>query len=148
MDHVSKRVRSKIMSTVKSKGNRTTELALGRRLWEAGLRGYRKQWPVHGKPDFAWPGLKVAVFVDGCFWHGCTRCKYLPRSHTGFWRNKIETNRRRDRRVANRLRRAGWAVVRIRECQVGREFSLSRIANALATRRRSQRRHAPQSRPK
>jgi DNA mismatch endonuclease (patch repair protein) len=143
MDHVSKRVRSKIMSTVRSKGNRTTELALARRLWAAGLRGYRKQWPVEGKPDFAWPGLKVAVFVDGCFWHGCTRCKYLPRSHTKFWRNKIDANKRRDRRVADRLRREGWMVIRIRECKVGRQSSLHRIAVALAMRRRQ-----PQSRPK
>ena len=67
MDHVSKEVRSKIMAAVRSKGNRTTELPLGRLLWAAGLRGYRKHWPVEGKPDFAWPGLKVAVFVDGCF---------------------------------------------------------------------------------
>ena len=71
MDHVSQEVRSKIMATVRSKGNRTTELRLARLLCEAGLRGYRRQWPVDGKPDFAWPGLKVAVFVDGCFWHGC-----------------------------------------------------------------------------
>jgi DNA mismatch endonuclease Vsr len=85
MDHVSKEVRSKIMATVRSTGGRTTELALGRLLWAAGLRGYRKQWPVAGKPDFAWPALKIAVFVDGCFWHGCTRCKYLPRTHTKFW---------------------------------------------------------------
>jgi DNA mismatch endonuclease (patch repair protein) len=137
MDHVSKQVRSKIMATVRSKGNRTTELALARLLWAAGLRGYRKQWPVDGKPDFAWPGLKVAVFVDGCFWHGCTQCKYLPRTHTSFWRDKIETNQRRDRRVAGRLRRAGWKVIRIKECRVRRESTIRRIAAALAERRHS-----------
>jgi DNA mismatch endonuclease (patch repair protein) len=137
MDHVSKEVRSKIMATVRSRDNRTTELALGRLLWSAGLRGYRKQWPVDGKPDFAWPGLKVAVFVDGCFLHGCTRCKYLPRTHTEFWRDKIETNKRRDRRVAGRLRRAGWKVVRIKECVVRRESTIRKIAAALDERRNS-----------
>lgn len=131
VDHVAKEVRSKIMATVRSKGNRTTELALGRRLWAAGLRGYRKQWPVDGKPDFAWPGRKIAVFVDGCFWHGCS-CKYLPRTHQDFWRDKIETNRRRDRRVTERLRRAGWTVIRIKECAVKRESTLRRISAALA----------------
>src|ERR1700675_3061556 len=113
MDHVSKKIRSKIMAAVRSRANATTELPLGRLLCDAGLRGYRKHWPVVGKPDFAWPCRKVAVFVDGCFWHGC-RCKYLPRTNTGFWRNKIETNKRRDRRVYQALRRAGWAVVRVK----------------------------------
>jgi DNA mismatch endonuclease (patch repair protein) len=131
MDHVSKEVRSKIMATVGSKGNRTTEVALGRLLWAAGLRGYRKQWPVAGKPDFAWPGLKVAVFVDGCFWHGCKRCKHLPRTHTKFWRDKIDTNQRRDRRVSQRLRRAGWTVIRVKECAVFRPSTLRRISRAI-----------------
>ena len=61
------------------------------------------------------------------FWHGC-RCKYLPRTNTEFWRNKIETNRRRDRRVARSLRRDGWTVLRIKECAVRRPSALARIA--------------------
>lgn len=131
MDHVSKEVRSKIMASVRSKANRTTEIPMARLLWAAGLRGYRKHWHVDGRPDFAWPGLKVAVFVDGCFWHGCTRCKYLPRSNKAFWRNKIETNKRRDRQVAGRLRRKGWNVIRIRECGVFKDSTLRRIERAV-----------------
>ena len=134
MDHVSKEVRSKIMAAVRSTGNRTTELALGRLLWAAGLRGYRKHWPVAGKPDFAWPRLKVAVFVDGCFWHGCRQCKYLPKTHTTFWRDKIETNRKRDRRISRTLRRAGWTVIRVKECVVLRSSALQRIERALSAR--------------
>ena len=122
------------MAIVRSKGNRTTELALGRILWAAGLRGYRKQWPVDGKPDFAWPRLKVAVFVDGCFWHGCT-CKYLPRTRAKFWRDKIENNRRRDRRVARRLRRVGWTVIRVKECAVFRPSTVTRISRAVEASR-------------
>ena len=136
MDHVTKKVRSRIMAAIRSRGNTTTELPLARLLWAAGVRGYRKHWPVVGKPDFAWPGRKVAVFVDGCFWHGCT-CKYLPRTNTEFWRNKIETNKRRDRRVARRLRRRGWAVIRIKECAVGNSASLKRIGYAVQARRRA-----------
>jgi len=135
VDHVAKDVRSKIMASVHSTGNRTTELALGRLLWASGLRGYRKQWHVAGKPDFAWPGLKIAVFVDGCFWHGCTRCKYLPRSRTDFWRSKIETNKRRDRRVSDRLRREGWRVIRVKECKVKLESTVLRISGAITERR-------------
>jgi DNA mismatch endonuclease (patch repair protein) len=123
------------MASVGSRGNRTTEVALGRLLWAAGLRGYRKQWPVEGRPDFAWPSLMVAVFVDGCFWHGCS-CKYLPRSHKKFWRDKIENNKRRDRRVARSLRSKGWIVIRVKECAVGNSVALRRIGSAVETRRR------------
>jgi DNA mismatch endonuclease, patch repair protein len=135
MDHVSKAVRSSIMASVRSRGNRTTELALGKLLWAAGVRGYRKHWPVDGRPDFAWPGLKVAVFVDGCFWHGCSRCKYLPRTRTGFWRRKIEANQRRDRRNAKRLRRAGWSVIRVKECAVTRAATIQRIERTVTQAR-------------
>jgi DNA mismatch endonuclease (patch repair protein) len=130
MDHVSKEIRSKIMAAVRSRGNTTTELPLGKLLWAAGIRGYRKHWPVLGTPDFAWPCRKIAVFVDGCFWHGCS-CKYLPRSNTEFWRNKIEANRRRDRRVSAKLRADGWTVIRVKECAVTKRSTLSRIARAL-----------------
>lgn len=130
MDHVTKEVRSKIMAAVQSRGNTTTELPLAKLLWASGIRGYRKHWPVAGKPDFAWPSRKVAVFVDGCFWHGCS-CKYLPRTNTEFWRIKIETNKRRDRRVARSLRRDGWTVLRIKECVVRKPATLARIVKAL-----------------
>jgi len=133
MDHVSKQVRSKIMAAIHSRGNTTTELPLGKLLWAADLKGYRKHWHVAGKPDFAWPARKVALFVDGCFWHGC-RCKYLPRTHTDFWRKKIESNKRRDRRVAQSLRRDGWQVIRIKECAVSKPSTLARIAKLLAGR--------------
>lgn len=133
MDHVPKDVRSKIMAAVRSMGNKSTEMHLGKLLWSAGLRGYRKHWPVAGKPDFAWAGRKVAVFVDGCFWHGC-RCKSLPQTNAEFWRNKIETNRRRDRRVSTQLRREGWIVIRVKECAVHKPGTLARIAKAVAPR--------------
>ena len=87
MDHV-RQVRSKIMAAVHSRGNTTTEAPLGKLLWAAGIRGYRKHWPALGKPDFAWPGRKLPIFVDGCFWHGCS-CKYLPRTNT----NSAKQNR-------------------------------------------------------
>jgi DNA mismatch endonuclease, patch repair protein len=130
MDHVTKEVRSKIMAAVHSRGNTTTELPIAKLLWAAGIRGYRKHWPVAGMPDFAWPGRKVAVFIDGCFWHGCP-CKYLPRTNTEFWRNKIETNKRRDMRVSQSLRREGWTVLRIKECHVRKPETLARIVKAL-----------------
>lgn len=133
MDHVTKQVRSKIMAAIRSRGNTTTELPLGKLLYAAGIRGYRKHWKVAGKPDFAWPGKKIAVFVDGCFWHGC-RCKYLPRTNTEFWSKKIEANRRRDLRVAQFLRREGWKVIRVKECKVRKPSTLARIVQAVKSR--------------
>lgn len=134
MDHVSKQVRSKIMAAVRSRGNTTTELPLGKLLWASGLRGYRKHWKAAvGKPDFAWPSRKIAVFVDGCFWHGCAKCKYLPRTNSDFWRNKMETNRARDKRVTRQLRSQGWTVLRFWEHAVKRKPKdvVSKIAAAV-----------------
>jgi DNA mismatch endonuclease (patch repair protein) len=134
MDHVSKEVRSRNMAAVRSKGNLSTEIAMGKLLWAAGLRGYRKHWPVAGTPDFAWPARKVAVFVDGCFWHGCP-CKTIPATNAAFWRNKIRKNQERDRRVDRQLRRDGWVPVRVRECAVASGKTLSRIGRLLTDRK-------------
>lgn len=71
-----------------------------------------------GKPDFVFRRVRVAVFVDGCFWHGCSRCKRPPKSNVVFWENKVLVNQRRDRRVASALRRSGWKVIRVRECEL------------------------------
>lgn len=131
MDTVSKETRSRIMASVRSRGNQTTEIAFGRRLWAAGLRGYRKHWPVLGKPDFAWPGRKIAVFVDGCFWHGCPKCKSMPTSHARYWKNKVDKNRARDHRTNRFLRSRGWKVVRIWECRVTADASLRRVSRLL-----------------
>ena len=135
MDHVPKQVRSRIMASVRSRGNRSTEQAAAVVLRQAGLVGYRKQWPVAGKPDFAWPGLKVALFVDGCFWHGCPRCNRPSKSNVGFWRKKVSDNQRRDRRVTRRLRRDGWSVLRVWECKVGSVATRARIQRIVAGRK-------------
>ena len=118
MDRVSKATRSRIMASVRSTGNRTTEVLMGKLLWNSGLRGYRKHWRVPGKPDFAWPGRKIALFVDGCFWHGCPRCNRPSKSNLAFWRKKIVDNQRRDSKVCRQLRRQGWKVKRVWECRV------------------------------
>jgi DNA mismatch endonuclease (patch repair protein) len=116
------------MAAVHSRGNTSTEVPLGKLLWAAGIRGYRKHWPIIGKPDFAWPGRRVAVFAG--FWHGCN-CKSLPRTNTSYWRTKIEANKRRDRSVTASLRRQGWIVLRVRECAVYKPLTLARISRSL-----------------
>jgi DNA mismatch endonuclease (patch repair protein) len=134
MDRVSKATRSRIMASVRSKGNRSTERLMAKVLRKEGLRGYRTQWMVPGKPDFAWPDRKIALFVDGCFWHGCPRCNRPSKSHVGFWRKKVSDNRRRDLRVSRRLRRQGWNVLRVWECVVTSARTAQRIRKALAVR--------------
>jgi DNA mismatch endonuclease (patch repair protein) len=82
------------------------------------------------KPDFVFPKLKTAVFVDGCFWHGCPRHGTQPRTNAAFWRKKIEGNRTRDRRVNRALRARGWEVVRIWEHALARR-NLPRLLQRL-----------------
>ena len=124
--------RSEVMSRIRGKGNEKTEVRLARLLRKAGIRGWRRHLPIPGRPDFSFRKMKVAVFVDGCFWHGCPKCFRLPKQNREFWRAKIEGNRRRDRSVNGRLRRLGWKVVRIWECRLrGLNNHLQSIERAL-----------------
>jgi len=126
--------RSQLMKRVRSSGNKTTEVAMARLLRKAGLSGWRRHLPLPGKPDFAWPKQKVALFVDGCFWHGHQCGKNVtPKTNPVEWRKKIEANQKRDRRVARQLRSKGWAVIRIWECRLRKhpQQCLARIARTL-----------------
>lgn len=107
--------RSRIMSRVKGRNNRSTELVLLAALRRNGIRGWRRQLRIPGSPDFAFRAQKVAVFVDGCFWHGCPRCYSAPKANARFWAEKVRYNIRHDRKVARELRSRGWLVVRIWE---------------------------------
>ena len=111
--------RGQLMSHVRSTGNRTTERRLATLVREAGLTGWRRHQPLPGTPDFVWRAAKVAVFVDGCFWHGhhCGK-NVTPKTNAKAWRQKIERNQARDRRASRELRQAGWMVIRIWECQL------------------------------
>lgn len=104
----------------------------------AGIRGYRLQYAnVPGRPDVAFVGKRIAVFVHGCFWHGCPHCRPPhPKSNRTFWQTKLERNTKRDRRKARQLRGAGWSVVTIWECRLRARPSvqLARIQRALAAR--------------
>lgn len=114
-DFLTKRRRSELMSRVRSKGNLSTELRFIALFRKTGIVGWRRSYPLIGKPDFVFRRERVAVFVDGCFWHGCPRHYKPPGTRGAFWRNKVETNRDRDRRVTRALRKAGWTVLRVWE---------------------------------
>src|SRR5947207_5342801 len=108
---------SSTMKGIKSRDNRT-EMALRTAVHALGLR-YRKYVKgIPGRPDFVFRVEKVAVFVDGCFWHGCPQHYRPPTTRRKFWRAKVEQNRTRDRRVSRELRRIGWKVLRLWECEL------------------------------
>lgn len=95
------------------------ELLVRERLREAGLTGYRLQWKVPGRPDVAWPGRKVAVFINGCFWHRCPNCNpSTPKKNVEYWDAKFARNVERDRQNLEALRADGWTVHVIWECQL------------------------------
>ena len=110
--------RSLCMSRVRSK-NTKPEIALRKALWAAGLR-YRVHYKLPGKPDLVFVSAKVAVFVDGCFWHGCPEHATWPKSNAGFWATKLRENMDRDQRVNEQLRQMGWHVLRLWQHEVER----------------------------
>lgn len=121
------------------KGNRARdtepELLLRRLLREAGYPGYRLHWKkAPGRPDIAYPGRRVAIFVNGCFWHRCPNCRpSMPKSHPEYWKAKFAANRARDARKTEQLEAEGWTVVTVWECEIrdGARLVLAEIAALL-----------------
>ncbi|TDU83154.1 T/G mismatch-specific endonuclease [Kribbella voronezhensis] len=127
------------MSRQKSR-NTQVEIELRRYLHAAGLRYRIHRRPVLGvrrEADIVFGPARVAVFVDGCFWHGCPEHATWPKSNAEFWREKIEGNRRRDANTDALLAKAGWLVVRVWEHE-GIEAAAARVQRAVAARRVSQ----------
>ena len=119
MDRVTKEQRSRNMSAVRGRNNQSTELELLKVLRSSKISGWRRHSKnIPGTPDFVFPKNRMAVFVDGCFWHGCRQHYKLPKSNRKFWANKITRNTQRDREVGRKLRKRGWTVVRIWEHQI------------------------------
>lgn len=116
MDKVDSSTRSRIMSRVKSSGNKSTERKLRAHLARAGIRGWRIQPKgVIGKPDFVFDSPKLAIFVHGCFWHGCPSCCRMPSSRKEYWQAKITGNMQRDGMNYERLVADGWGVLTVWE---------------------------------
>lgn len=120
------------MAQVKSKDNRSTEKKLISVLRASKLSGWRRHYPIFGNPDFVFPSEKVAVFVDGLFWHGHpSKCR-VPQSNREYWLNKIGRNVERDKLVTRTLRSKGWKVIRIWEDAVMKPSTVTRLRKALA----------------
>lgn len=114
-----KEVTSKVMRANKAK-NTAPELLLRKALWTSGIKGYRINWKkVPGRPDIAFPGRKIAIFVNGCFWHRCEKCNpNMPKSNIDFWTSKFSKNKLRDHLKTEQLKLLGWTVITIWECEV------------------------------
>jgi len=124
---------SRVMSA--NRGRDTgPELKLRKALWSAGHRGYRLHFKkAPGRPDIAYVSKKIAIFVHGCFWHRCPKCDYpLPKNNTEFWKAKFDRNVARDARKKADLKRAGWKVITIWECDLKKRFAAS-IARIIKT---------------
>lgn len=117
-DVFSKDKRSEIMSKVRSKGNKSTELKLISYFNALGIKGWRRNYPVVGHPDFVFPKLRIAVFVDGCFWHGHNCRNLKPSANAEYWERKICRNIEHDKAISDKFTNRGWTVLRIWECEL------------------------------
>jgi DNA mismatch endonuclease, patch repair protein len=119
--------RSRVMASIRSKGNATTELRMVHIFRSRRITGWRRHQTLPGRPDFVFQKQRVAVFVDGCFWHGCP-CRSIPATNIQFWKLKIAGNRNRDLAVNLRLKGMGWRIVRFWEHELNDE---TRVAGRL-----------------
>jgi DNA mismatch endonuclease, patch repair protein len=116
-DKVSKAKRSKIMQAIKS-SDTALEKDVRKKLWKIGFRFRKNVSDLPGKPDIAIKKYKIAVFIDSCFWHGCSLHCRLPSSNSEYWVAKIERNMRRDETVNKYYREQGWNIIRVWEHQL------------------------------
>ena len=117
-DIFDKEKRSAIMRQVKSKKNKSTELRLIKIFKENGVTGWKRNYPVKGHPDFVFLKQRIAVFVDGCFWHGHDCRNTRPSANEEFWRKKRERNIKHDKEITELFESRGWTVIRIWGCEL------------------------------
>jgi len=117
-DVFDKRKRSDIMQKVRSNNNKSTELKLIEIFKEYNIFGWKRKYPVKGHPDFVFLKKKIAVFVDGCFWHGHDCRNTRPSDNSEYWTKKRERNRNHDKEITNLFTNRGWVVIRIWECEL------------------------------
>ena len=120
------------------RANTKPELLVRQRLRAAGYTGYRLQWgKAPGRPDIAFPGRKIALFINGCFWHRCPHCHpSVPKRNTEFWEAKFRRNVERDRAAVAALEDAGWTVIIIWECELKRDkidATMERVLGQIRT---------------
>jgi DNA mismatch endonuclease (patch repair protein) len=129
--------RSRNMAAIKSRGNKSTEVRVLKILKEIKAVGWRRHLALYGRPDFAFPRFKLAIFVNGCFWHGCPKCYVRPKTNSQYWTQKVGRNIARDRKNSRLLRAEGWSVMHIWEHSLKSDTSTvkNRISRTLKRRK-------------
>ena len=122
-DVFSKQKRSDIMKHVRSCGNKSTELKLIDIFREQSITGWRRKYPVTGHPDFVFLKFRIAVFVDGCFWHGHDCRNTRPEQNRDYWMIKRQRNIQHDAEITKAFESRGWTVIRIWECELKKKNS-------------------------
>ena len=121
-DVLTKEQRSYNMSRIRGRDTKP-EIALRKLLCSKGLRGYRVNFKLPGKPDIAFTKYKISVFIDGCFWHKCPKCFIEPETNKDFWMNKINGNAERDAETNDILTKKGWKVIRFWEHEINNNIN-------------------------
>ncbi len=99
-DRITKEQRSRNMSAIKARGNKSTEMKVVNYFRDHGITGWKRHYKkIFGNPDFVFLNNKVVLFIDGCFWHGCPSHYYTPKTNKKFWSDKIKSNKKRDKNV-------------------------------------------------
>jgi DNA mismatch endonuclease, patch repair protein len=133
--------RSRTMAAIRGKDNRTTERKFRMALVRSCIRGWITHAKLPGRPDIFFPNEKIVIFLDGCFWHACSRCGHLPKSNSIFWMRKLEGTRIRDRKNTRLLRQQGLVVMRAWEHSIRNEKTLQqfikKVERELTQRARS-----------
>lgn len=117
-DMFDKNKRSAIMKSVKSSGNKSTELRLIAFFKANGITGWKRKYPVKGHPDFVFMEKRIAIFVDGCFWHGHDCRNTRPKQNEDYWNKKRNRNIAHDKEISTLFEKRGWKVIRIWECEL------------------------------
>lgn len=138
LDRYDTATRSRVMGKNKSQGTKTTEWRFRSLLIRSGVKGWKMGHDsgLPGRPDIVFPDAHLAIFLDGCFWHGCRHCRSIPATNREFWTAKINRNRRRDRKVGRELLALGWKSIRIWEHELKAEID-EVLRKVLATLRSS-----------
>ncbi len=126
--------RSAVMKAVKSRNTKTTEIKMMEIFKELHISGWRRTYPLIGKPDFVFPKKRIVIFVDGCFWHGHDCRNVTPSDNAEFWEAKRLYNKKHDEEVTQTLVQKNWTVIRIWECELkkkNREVLLEKISLLL-----------------
>lgn len=130
-DVYDKSKRSEIMKKVRSNRNKSTELKLIEIFKENNIHGWRRNYKVKGHPDFVFLDKRIAIFVDGCFWHGHDCRNTRPKDNEDYWTKKRERNIRHDKEITEYFKSRGWMVIRIWECELKKQNTIDFILRML-----------------